>query len=184
MNEKMTPPTKWPYRSVESISAKKILYTPTCLRESTQLLQYKGSSPKYRLNSHIDWLKKKPVIHCDWLIGKSSTENRLPRENYKGDSRVANQNPAVPIINQSESDSKRYLGDDKEFVLTFLFERSCIFWLQHLVWMWNTYKVIIKWTTHHFTHMPTNKRGGGLLETQNVSWRIKLSGFKAYKIHA
>ena len=69
-----------------------------------------GSSPKYRLNSHTDWLKI--VKHCDWLIGKSFTENRLPRENYKGDSRVTNQNPAVPIINQSESDFKRYFGDD------------------------------------------------------------------------
>ena len=36
----------------------------------------------------------------------------MPRENHKGDSRVANQNPAVPIINQSESDFKRYFGDD------------------------------------------------------------------------
>ena len=72
---------------------------------------HKGPSPKYRLNSHIDWLKK-TVKHCDWLIGKSSTENRLPREIYKDDSRVTNQNPAVTIINQSESDFKRYFGDD------------------------------------------------------------------------
>jgi hypothetical protein len=63
------------------------------------------------IRSQFDWVKK-PVKHCDWLIGKSSTENRLPRENYKGDSRVANQNPAVPIINQSENDSMRYFGDD------------------------------------------------------------------------
>ena len=59
----------------------------------------------------MDWMKK-PVKLCDWLIGKSSTENKLPREIYKGNSRVANQNPAVPIINQSESDFKRYFGDD------------------------------------------------------------------------
>ena len=39
-------------------------------------------------------------------------ENRLPRENFKGDSRGANQNPTVPIINQQGSDVKRYLGDD------------------------------------------------------------------------
>ena len=38
----------------------------------------------------------------------------MPRENYKGDSRVANENPVVPIINQSESDFKRYFGDDCE----------------------------------------------------------------------
>ena len=61
----------------------------------------KGLSPKYHLNSQRDW-----------LIGKSSTGNRLPRENYKADSRVANQNPALPIINQSESDFERYFGDD------------------------------------------------------------------------
>ena len=46
-----------------------------------------------------------------WLIGKSSTENRLPRENYKDDSRVANQNPSVSKINQSESEFKKYFGD-------------------------------------------------------------------------
>ena len=36
----------------------------------------------------------------------------MPQENYKDDSRVANQNSAVSIINQSESDFKRYFGDD------------------------------------------------------------------------
>ena len=49
------------------------------------------------------WLVKKLVKHRDWLIGKSSTENIMSRENYKDDSWVANQNPAVPMINQSES---------------------------------------------------------------------------------
>ena len=36
----------------------------------------------------------------------------MPRETYEDDSRVANQNPAMPIINQSEKDIKRYFGDN------------------------------------------------------------------------
>ena len=47
-----------------------------------------GIVSKIWLNLHTDWLKK------------------------TRDSRAANQNPAVPISNQSESDFKRYFGDD------------------------------------------------------------------------
>ena len=36
----------------------------------------------------------------------------MRRGNDKRDSRVANQNPAVPRINLSDSDFKRYSGDD------------------------------------------------------------------------
>ena len=40
----------------------------------------------------------------------------MPQKNYESDSRVANQIPAVPIINQSESDFKR--GIHREVVGT------------------------------------------------------------------